>query len=141
MWKSPLQDVTNAPPLAQFNFSLPNTCEERVVSMVDNSLYSPTNWTWSVTPSDASFINGTTAASQNPIISFPESGTYTIELVVTNDFGDNLLTKELTIGEQEQLPLENDFEADYENFTIENPDGSFTWEVTSDTSVNGGDTR
>jgi len=141
MWKSPLQDVTNAPPLAQFNFSLPNTCEERVVSMVDNSLYSPTNWTWSVTPPDASFINGTTAASQNPIISFPESGLYTIELVVTNDFGDNLLTKELTIGEQEQLPLENDFEADYESFTIENPDGSFTWEVTSVTSVNGGDTK
>lgn len=51
----------------------------------DNSTDSPDSWNWSVSPSSGVVINSNT--SQNPAITFPAAGIYTVSLTASNNFG------------------------------------------------------
>jgi PKD repeat protein len=51
------------------------------------------NWQWQISPSTFSFISGTNASSQNPVIVFQDTGCYSVKLVVGNAFGKDSITR------------------------------------------------
>ncbi|TAE86463.1 MAG: DUF5011 domain-containing protein, partial [Bacteroidetes bacterium] len=46
-----------------------------------------TSWTWSITPNNVIYRQGTSATSQNPIFNLTATGFYTVKLVATNSLG------------------------------------------------------
>ena len=76
--------IPEIPPVAGFSATSPETCES-IVQFVDNSLYADT-WLWD-------FGDGNTSDSQNPEHIYAQSGTYTINLYVTNAYGDDVHTE------------------------------------------------
>lgn len=132
-------------PVAQFTSSLSSFCtnDEAVVSFYDQSDYCPTTWAWSFEPADVTFMENTTASSQNPVVQFNLGVPYSVTLVATNANGSANVVKQnyVVIGGQ-PMPFNEDFEnADLEatGWTIVNPDNTITWDIFSiqnDTVVN-----
>ena len=60
-------------------------CKGVSKTFIDNSTEDPTGWTWAVNPSAGVTINS--SSSQNPNITFQNTGVYTISLTATNGFG------------------------------------------------------
>ncbi|MGI4835874.1 MAG: GEVED domain-containing protein [Janthinobacterium lividum] len=95
-----------SPPVAAFTSSYvagvcPATANTYTFS--DQSSNGPTSWQWAVSPSTGvSFVNGTSAASQNPQIAFATAGAYSVSLTATNANGSNTLTKSAYL--QVQVP-------------------------------------
>lgn len=77
------------------NFIADNTTPEigQPVSFTDLSLYSPTSWSWSISPYTFIYTGGTNASSQNPQIQFNDYGYYTVTLVADNAYGSDTETK------------------------------------------------
>ena len=119
-------------PLANFNSSDSILCSgTQVIHFFDASAYCPIGWEWSVLPATATFVNGTSANSQNPEIQFNQDGYYSISLNVTNINGSVSLSKTnyIVIGGL-NAPFADGF--DYpdikgKGWTIENPDGDWSW--------------
>ncbi len=63
------------------------------VNFTDQSSYTPTLWSWSISPGTYSFQGGTNSNSQDPTISFNAPGAYTIALTSTNAYGSDTETK------------------------------------------------
>jgi PKD repeat protein len=80
-------------PQASFSTSLTRVCIGTPVIFTDKSKYSPRQWNWKVTPSSFAFVNGSASNSENPQITFNNTGTYTISLTVTNINGTDSVTK------------------------------------------------
>ena len=93
LWKSDLKDPGNVAVTACFSASETAVCLGEPVIFTDNSSYTPTSWTWTVTPATYTFEGGTNANSQNPQISFTAAGNYTIELTASNATGPDTETK------------------------------------------------
>jgi subtilisin family serine protease len=74
------------------NYSIVNTsvCGGKI-EFKDLSQNVPTTWSWN-------FGNGQTSSSYHPIITFSQSGTYSISLTVTNPFGTNTYTQNVQIN-------------------------------------------
>ena len=83
---------TNKPSTA-FSASLSNLCEGSSVEFMDESLNSPTSWSWSVSPNTVTYVSGTSSNSQHPIVSFNNPGQYSVELRATNSYGTDTLSK------------------------------------------------
>ena len=85
------QSVTINPlPSASFSYT-PATCQNGTVTFTSNSSGSPTGYWWS-------FGTGDTSTLQNPIYVYTSSGTFTVMLVVFNQFGcSDTLTQNITI--------------------------------------------
>ena len=105
-------------PLATFQANTTLPCLNDTVSFSDESTGNPTSWSWSFTPDNVVFLEGTTPDSQNPIIQFTALGNYSIELTVTNDLGSNTLTREDYIQVNEANPQ---FSANATAIVINNP--------------------
>jgi PKD repeat protein len=122
--------------LPEIDFSVTDTiaCLGDTLLFTDLTIYNPVTWQWAITPETFSYVNGTSANSQNPEVVLNESGVYTVTLTATNPNGSNSLTKNDYI-EAGGVPLafEEDFESGFETrgWTIENPDNSVTWEIFS----------
>lgn len=86
-------EATPAPPVANFTADDTTPNVGQVVNFTDLSTNSPTTWSWTITPSTVSFVNGTAATSQNPQVTFDVAGIYSVELTVTNAFGTNTKTE------------------------------------------------
>jgi len=56
------------------------------VKFTDESTNDPTSWSWD-------FGDGNTSSEQNPSHTYSSEGTYTVELIVSNDYGADTLTK------------------------------------------------
>jgi PKD repeat protein/subtilisin family serine protease len=124
------------PPVSEFTAGKQNTCSGQAIQFYDNSFNSPQVWTWEISPPTISFIDGTTANSQNPIVLFNEIGEYTVSLTTSNEAGDHETTKVdfIKINNGIDLPFKEDFEnipIGSEQWTIENPDRDKTWEYSS----------
>src|SRR5690606_10207960 len=65
--------------------STTSICAGETINFTDSSTESPTSWNWSASPSTGVAIN--TSNTQNPAITFANSGTYTISMVASNAFG------------------------------------------------------
>ncbi|CAI8350231.1 MAG: Xyloglucanase [Owenweeksia sp. TMED14] len=133
VWQSPTYNSTPNPPAVQFTIEPSNTCNlTDTVQLIDQSSGSPTSWNWDITPSNATYINGTTDSSQSPYLIFNSGGTYSVKLSITNQYGssDSTYVNALEIGGQ-SLPFNEDFESGYAKWSINNPDNSVTWEQVS----------
>ena len=80
-------------PSANFYADQTNISVNDVVSFTDASDNNPTSWSWSISPSDYEFTNGTSVSSQNPEVKFTKQGLYTISLTATNSSGNDTETK------------------------------------------------
>lgn len=90
MWIDDLQAIYN--PVA--NFNTPATiCPNAAATFTDNSTATPTAWAWSfpgATPASSS--------SQNPSVTYPAGGTYSVTLVATYASGTVAVTKTVSVN-------------------------------------------
>lgn len=114
------------PPVADFEADITTVIEGGSVNFTDLSTNYPTTWNWVVSPAaGVSFIDGTSAASENPVIQFDNSGLHTITLTATNGEGSDTETKTNYIevvaggdGSTDCDTLRNYTEAEYDNLAI-----------------------
>jgi len=81
------------PPIADFMASKTSPVPDSDVIFTDLSYGAPSAWTWTITPGTFSFVNGTNANSQNPVVQFAEFGFYSVTLEVSNVAGTDIETK------------------------------------------------
>lgn len=79
--------AVNSVPDPDFNADRTEIFTEESIELTDLSTMVPTSWSWTVFPSTISFIEGTDAHTQNPVISFNEEGLYTVTLEAANGIG------------------------------------------------------
>lgn len=84
---------TSAPPLVSFNINNPASCVGGVIQLTDLSANNPTSWNWVFNPNTVTFVNGTSASSQNPQVQLNNAGSYDVTLTATNGFGSSNLTQ------------------------------------------------
>ena len=81
----------NNPPTANYSSS-PTLCLGEDVNFTDNSLGSPTSWSWD-------FGDGIgTSTAQNPTYNYASSGTYTVTLTVNNTYGSDSFSQTVTVN-------------------------------------------
>lgn len=81
------------PPVADFASDITSTCIPQGVHFYDSSSNNPTSWTWSFSPSTVSYLSGTSANSQNPVVKFDAPGTYSVTLTAQNPSGSDAEVK------------------------------------------------
>lgn len=79
-------------PVAGF-FASPTSTNVNVTVKFTDESNGATGWSWSITPTDFTYINGTSATSQNPEVKFTQTGSYTVTLTASNDYGNDAATK------------------------------------------------
>ena len=93
LWVSDLKDPGNSAPTACFEVNTISGCVGSDFVLTDNSDFSPTSWSWTITPATFTYSNSTSFTSQNPEVQFTNAGLYTVALTVTNTNGSNTETK------------------------------------------------
>ncbi|MDG2417635.1 MAG: S8 family serine peptidase, partial [Saprospiraceae bacterium] len=68
------------------------TCTGQKVQFFDNSINVPTMWQWNIIPNTITYLDGTSATSANPTVIFNDEGTYSITLIVSNNYGFSQIT-------------------------------------------------
>lgn len=119
-------------PEALFEADKKSVCTSEKVTFTDLSQHDPNQWLWSFEPADITFIEGSSATSQNPIVQFNNPGLYSVTLKAQNNNGFNTLTlNQLIAAGGQNIPFSEDFEAPAEelDWTIENPDNLRTWQT------------
>ncbi|WP_417600981.1 PKD domain-containing protein [Owenweeksia hongkongensis] len=76
-------------PVADFSASKTNGCVSDTVVFTDLSTNAPTSWAWTFSPSTVTYVNGTSASSQNPEVIFNGSGNYQVSLNSSNTVGND----------------------------------------------------
>ena len=92
--------VNPQPPVTNFVADITTVVQNGSINFTDLSTNYPTGWTWTVpVGAGATYLNGTTANSQNPTIQFANTGTYTITLNASNAYGndDEVKTNYITV--------------------------------------------
>ncbi|MCB0806083.1 MAG: PKD domain-containing protein, partial [Bacteroidales bacterium] len=87
LWETDLPDV---------DFSASNKLPLNAmttVSFTDLSTNSPSGWYWSFNPGTVTFVGGTNANSQNPMVQFNNPGEYAVTLTTTNTYGNDAESK------------------------------------------------
>ena len=136
---------SSTPPVAAFTGSPLSTCPGNVVTFTDQTSNNPTSWAWTITPSTFSYVNGTSASSQNPEVTFSAAGNYSVTLVATNPFGNNTATQNNYISITTGLVpnIVEDFQGTFlpAGWSIVDPGGSLTWQQSASiTGSNGSPT-
>ena len=88
-----IKPPTTAVPSVNFTSSTTTTTVGQQITLSDTSSNNPTTWSWSVNPSNATFLNGTSNGSKNPDVSFSVAGKYAVTLTASNSKGSGTLTK------------------------------------------------
>jgi len=68
-----------------------------VVTFTDSTVNFPTSWAWSFTPNTVTYVQGTSATSQNPKVVFNNPGTYQVQLIAANVTGSDTLVEPITV--------------------------------------------
>ncbi len=80
-------------PDAQFFTAFNRICHNEPVALYSGSAFDIHSWQWIITPATISYLNGTDASAENPVISFDAPGSYTVELSVENITGSDIIAK------------------------------------------------
>ena len=77
-----------AGPDANFSFDVTSSCAPGQVEFTDISTGNPTSWSWT-------FQGGvpSTSSDRNPVVNYPQSGSYDVTLTVTNSQGSDNITR------------------------------------------------
>jgi PKD repeat protein len=120
-------------PEVGFATDLTSVCVNGIVRFTDTSLYCPQSWLWSFDPASVAYHEGTSAASQHPVVEFRLPAEYSVTLTVTNQNGESTVIREDYIHSGGYpLPFTEDFEGGIlqdKGWTVYNPDYSNTWEA------------
>lgn len=90
---SPGCDPTNTPPNSAFTADIGSPIIIPVngtVNLIDQSTNVPTGWSWVISGTSGvnwNYVGGTSAASQNPSVTFLTVGTYNVTLTASNVYG------------------------------------------------------
>lgn len=122
-----------AGPNIQFEASSLVGCPGMIVKFTDATSHCPETWIWDISPATITFMQGTTAASQHPVVKFNELDSYDVRLTASNVNGAATLLKQqwIQIGGM-PLPFTENFEQPNilsRGWTVTNPDNSKTWEL------------
>ncbi|MDP3557049.1 MAG: T9SS type A sorting domain-containing protein [Bacteroidota bacterium] len=86
VWKVDVVGAVPPPaPVTNYSVTAATKCVGTAVLFTDQSSNTPTGWAWSVLPSAGVII--ASASSQNPNITFPSAGNYTVTLIASNGSG------------------------------------------------------
>jgi PKD repeat protein len=109
--------VTNTPhPWVRYSAADSTICHMDVLTFTDQSLYNPTSWSWTFQPNTVTFVDGTSASSQNPHVRFDAPGSYTVTLTASNANGSHAKTSDNMIHvEGIGLNYSEDFESGESN--------------------------
>ncbi len=89
-----IEIALNVPPIADFVSGNLTPNLNATVAFTDLSECIPTGWLWNFSPSGAViYLNGTDSTSQNPMVSFSQTGLYTVSLTASNGNGNHIVTK------------------------------------------------
>ncbi len=144
VWMSDLYSNVSTPITVAFQASNTNACSGLVVNFTDNTSPTATSWNWTITPSTYTFVNNTSASSQNPSIKFNTAGSYTIKLVAGNASSIDSLTKPnyINVGNSSSGQFVEDFSTFitgdpgtwFNGWTYSN-NGIFNWRVNNGPTV------
>jgi PKD repeat protein len=127
--------------------SAATVCPGTTVILSDSSQSAPTSWQWTISPSaGVTFVNGTSATSQNPQVQFANLGTYSVTLNASNSYGSGTAvtqTNVITVTNGRALAFSENFSNAPGTFPpagwrVVNPSSNFTWQL-SPTAVMGPD--
>ncbi|KAA5537364.1 PKD domain-containing protein [Taibaiella lutea] len=140
--------ILNQPPDADFNVNTTNgNAAQTIFDFTDLTTNGPTTWAWTFTPNTVTYVNGTSAASQNPEVTFNNPGMYSVKLVASNNGGTDSVTKTNYINVVPSIFVPDaDFAADVTNAIKNQTVVSFTdlsqhlptswyWTITPNTFV------
>lgn len=97
-WQATACSSTTLIPVASFTGCNSNVSQNSTITLTNTSANFPTSWLWSITPATGvSYVNSTTATSQNPQVTFANTGTYSVALTATNTAGSNTTTNSTCI--------------------------------------------
>ncbi len=78
---------------ANFSASTTTPVPNTSVLFSDQSTGGPVSWSWSFSPNTVAYLGGTSSSSQNPQVSFNNSGYYTVSLTVDDGSSNDTETK------------------------------------------------
>lgn len=128
-----VSQTVNAPPNPLISAANTTICPGSSVQFNGSSSGGlATSYSWS-------FPGGTPATStqQNPVVTYPNTGTYNVSLTTSNSFGQNTATQNnyVSVSNQgTQVIFYESFESNSPtigNWTKTNPDNGITWELTT----------
>ncbi len=117
LWMSDLKDPGNVAPIACFEASATEVCMGQTVVLTSNSAYTPTSWSWTISPATFTYVNGTNANSENPEVQFTAIGTYSVSLTATNANGNDIESKPSYINVIASTNAST-FTEDFESFAL-----------------------
>lgn len=115
-------EILNVPPVAQFSVQMLNQCAG-MISFFDQSLHNPTSWLWN-------FGDGNTSTQQNPTHEYLNNGNYSVQLIVSNNYGSDTITYAniITISRPDAPQVFNDTICSNESaMLISNGSGTQLW--------------
>ncbi|MEI7724888.1 MAG: PKD domain-containing protein, partial [Bacteroidota bacterium] len=119
-------------PVVDFTADQYVLCNDNVVQFTDKSINCPSSWVWNFNPGTVTFLEGTTSASQNPVVQFDAPGPYDVQLITYNAVGPETLTRlDYIIKDGYSLPFKDSFTQgfDTKHWQILNPDLNITWDT------------
>jgi len=119
-------------PEVAFGISALDGCISDTISFSDSTQFLPRQWNWEFSPSTVTFVQGTDASSQNPVVVFNQPGVYSVTLTATNLNGSSVLSKPELYSAGGKTPYFLETFEDglaQNNWTIERSASEFTWEI------------
>ncbi len=83
----------NERPVCSFTASTTSATKGQTVILTNTSINKPITFKWTITPSTYNLLNSTTLADSLVYVSFSQTGTYSVKLLVTNMSGGDSLLK------------------------------------------------
>jgi len=84
-------------PIANYSAETFNPYFGKPTKFLDISDYNPTFWRWEVSPATVQYHDNTNKFSQNPVISFNNTGVYAVRLFASNNAGADSTTRVITV--------------------------------------------